>query len=266
MGSDNAGRRVVSWRDFWNGKTTIYANGRHRDVHYRLIAQDIVGLIPSANARVLDFGCGEAHSAHLVARACRELILCDAADSVCQRVAQRTEGFGNVTVLSPEALEELPDGSVDVIVVNSVIQYLSRAELDRWLVAWRRLLSERGRLVIGDIVPRSVRPLDDALALLRFARANGFLVAASVGLVRTALSDYRRKRVTLGLLQLEEREIMEIARRSGFAVARSRQNLGHNPLRLTVVATPVAASSAPILYAGGERVEPVREALQPAAV
>lgn len=256
----------MSWRDFWNGKTTIYANGRHQDVHYRLIAQDIIGLIPSSSACVLDFGCGEAHSADLVAGACRELILCDAAESVCMRVAQRTSELGNVTVLSPEALERQADGSVDVIVVNSVIQYLSRSELDRWLITWRRLLSERGRLVIGDIVPRSVRPLDDALALLRFARANGFLVAASVGLVRTALSDYRRKRVKLGLLQLEELEIAEIARRSGFAVARSRQNLGHNPLRLTVVATPAAASAATARFAGEQLIESALDILQPAAV
>lgn len=252
----------MSWRDFWNGKTTIYANGRHQDVHYRLIAQDIVRLIPSPNACVLDFGCGEAHSAHLVAHACRELILCDAADSVCKRVAERTAALGNVTVRSPEAVEKLADGSVDVIVVNSVIQYLSRSELDRWLATWRRLLSVRGRLVIGDIVPRSVRPLDDAVALLRFARANGFLVAASIGLVRTALSDYRRTRAQLGLLQLEEPEIKEIARRSGFFVVRSQQNLGHNPLRLTIVATPVA--SAPLVYAGGERGEPAFDMLQPA--
>lgn len=252
----------MSWRDFWNGETTIYANGRHQDVHYRLIAQDIVGLIPSANARVLDFGCGEAHSAHLVARACGELILCDAADSVRRRVADRTTELDNVTVLAPEDVEKFADGSVDVIVVNSVIQYLSRAELDGWLATWRRVLSARGRLVIGDIVPRSVRPLDDALALLQFARANGFLVAASLGLVRTALSDYRRKRVTLGLLQLDEREIMEIARRSGFAVVRSRQNLGHNPLRLTIMATPAAMGVAPVAFAGGERVEAARDVLQ----
>lgn len=232
------GRNGVSWRDFWNGKTTIYANQRHKDVHYRLIAEEIVGLIGAPDERVLDFGCGEAHSAELVADACGELILCDAAESVRARVAERTAGLRNVAVMGPETVEQLPAGGVDVIVVNSVIQYLSRPELERWLAIWRRLLSAHGRLVIGDIVPRSVGPAADALALLKFARANGFLVAASIGLVRTALSDYRRKRAELGLLQLEEGEISDIARQSGFLVARSRQNLGHNPMRLTVVATP----------------------------
>lgn len=238
----------MSWREFWNGDTTIYANSRHKEVHYRRVAQDIVGLIPGRTARVLDFGCGEALSAHLVAAACGELILCDAASTVRERVAGRTAHLGNVRVLSAEAIEQLPAASIDVIIVNSVIQYLSRPELDRMLQVWRRLLSPQGRLVIGDIVPRSVGPLTDAATLLKFAYANGFLLAAMGGLVRTALSDYRRKRAELGLLQLEEGEITEIALRAGFSVARAPQNLGHNPLRLTVVATP---SLVPSAQAGG---------------
>lgn len=243
----------MSWRDFWNGKTTIYANDRHQEVHYRLVAQDIVALIPYADACVIDFGSGDAHSAPIVARACGRLILCDAAENVRRRVTERTAGIGNVKVLSPEELERLGDGSVDVIVVNSVIQYLSRPELEGWLATWRRLLSAQGKLVIGDIVPRSVSPLDDAFALLRFARANGFLLAAMGGLLRTAFSDYRRKRAELGLLQMDEREIMEMGRRSGFVVTRAPKNLGHNPLRLTIIATPAAAKIAPMLHAGSER-------------
>lgn len=246
----------MSWRDFWNGKTTIYANERHQEVHYRLIAEDIVQLIGAADDRVLDFGCGEAHSAAVVAGACGQLVLCDAAESVRKRVADRCADLANVSVLSPESLEQLPAASFDVIVVNSVIQYLSRPELDRWLATWRRLLSPGGRLVIGDIVPRSVGPVADAFALLKFARANGFLLAASIGLVRTALSDYRRKRAELGLLQLEEDEISEIARRSGLRVARSPQNIGHNPSRLTVVATPLFApvmQSQPAIEAYAQR-------------
>ncbi len=255
----------MSWQDFWNGTTTIYANDRHRDVHYRKIADDIIALIPTPSARVLDFGCGEALSADLIARSCSTLFLCDAAENVRERIKSRTDHLANTRTVSPEAVEAMPDGSFDVIVANSVIQYLSSADLDRWLATWRRVLAADGKLIVGDIVPRSVGPLVDAAALLRFARQHGFLIAATGGLVRTALSDYRRKRAELGLLQLEEREIIELAGRAGFDAKRSDRNIGHNPARLTVVATPIPQFR-PAEARAGEATAQRLEATQPAAL
>ena len=69
-------RGIVSWTDYWDGETTIYANARHKHVHYEGIARDIVSLLPGPDARVVDYGCGEALSAHLVADACARLFLC----------------------------------------------------------------------------------------------------------------------------------------------------------------------------------------------
>jgi len=231
----------LSWQEFWNGTTTIYVNERHKQVHYRKIADDIVAHIEVPAARVLDFGCGEALSAGVVAQACDQLFLCDSAETVRHRIKSRMRGVSNARVLSPEAVAAMPDGAFDVIVANSVIQYLSRADLEMWLSTWRRVLTPGGKLVLGDIVPRGVGPLVDATALLKFANQHGFLVAAAGGLVRTALSDYRRKRAQYGLLQLDETEIVALAGAAGFAAGRHGRNLGHNPARLTIVAKPVPA-------------------------
>lgn len=251
----------MSWKEFWNGTTTIYVNQRHKDVHYRRIAEDIVAVVPHPRARVLDFGCGEALSADLVAGSCGTLFLCDAAQSVRQAVAKRTAGLANVTVIEPEDLDHMPDRSLDVIVANSVIQYLSEQEFARWLATWRRLLSANGHLVLGDVVPRSVGPLVDATALLRFAGSNGFLFAAAKGLVRTALSDYRRKRQAFGLLQLEEAEIAQVMARAGFDAERAERNIGHNPARLTMIGRPAQRKSAPVV--APERSWSSLEGLQP---
>lgn len=42
------------WIAFWNSNHPIYVNPRHRDVHYRAVAQDILARVP-AGARVLDY-------------------------------------------------------------------------------------------------------------------------------------------------------------------------------------------------------------------
>lgn len=257
----------MSWQEFWNGNTTIYVNERHKTVHYRKVADDIVAHIEAPGARVLDFGCGEALSADVVAQACDQLFLCDAADTVRDRIKTRMRGVDNTRVLSPDAVSAMPDGAFDMIVANSVIQYLSRSDLEAWLSTWRRVLSPMGKLVLGDIVPRGVGPLVDAAALLRFANQHGFLVAAAGGLVRTALSDYRRKRSEYGLLQLDETEIVSLAREAGFAAGRHSRNLGHNPARLTIVAKPVSVSAGQGAAAADVRVPryEIRESAAPVA-
>lgn len=257
----------MSWQEFWNGNTTIYVNERHKQVHYRKIADDIVAHLDGPDARVLDFGCGEALSGDVVAGACSQLFLCDAAETVRDRVKSRLRHVRNARVVSPEAVAAMPDGAFDVIVANSVIQYLSRDDLQTWLATWARVLSPSGKLVLGDIVPRGVGPLVDAAALLKFANQHGFLVAAAGGLVRTALSDYRRKRAELGLLQLDETEIVSLAREAGLHAGRHSRNLGHNPARLTIVATPIAAPAGHSAAAADVRVPryELREAAAPYA-
>ena len=63
---------ISSWLAFWDKPHSIYVNARHKDVHYRLIAEALAALVPSPGARVLDYGCGEALHADLVAAAAGE--------------------------------------------------------------------------------------------------------------------------------------------------------------------------------------------------
>jgi ubiquinone/menaquinone biosynthesis C-methylase UbiE len=222
----------MSWREFWNSDTPIYVNNHHKVVHYGRIAADIVRLIPGPDASVVDFGCGEALSADRVAKACGHLYLCDGAELVRGRLRERLGALGNVTVVSPEEFETLADRSIDLIVVNSVVQYLTAEQLTGLLAQWRRKLGVNGRLVIADIIPRDVGPLTDATALLRFAAANGFLVPALLGLVKTFFSDYRRMRASLGLAHYDEAEFMEILQRAGYSAKHLPWNFGHNPARM----------------------------------
>jgi hypothetical protein len=50
------------WIDYYDSTHTIYASRLHRDLHFQLIARDIVGYISSPDAVVLDYACGEALS------------------------------------------------------------------------------------------------------------------------------------------------------------------------------------------------------------
>ena len=62
------------WIDYYDSTHTIYASKLHRDLHFEVIARDIIGYISSPDAVVLDYACGEALSAAKVADACGSCI------------------------------------------------------------------------------------------------------------------------------------------------------------------------------------------------
>jgi len=226
----------MDWKTFWDRPNAIYVNARHEAAHYRGIADDLIGLIEAPSARLLDHGCGHALDAARVAAACAHLSLLDAAPSVRSGLRERLSGVSNVTILAPEDLPAAPDGAFDLIVANSLLQYLSREEFAACLALWRRTLAPGGRLVLADVIPPGVSALTDARALLSFAAREGFLPAAIAGLVRTALSDYRRIRATLGLATYSQAEMVALLDAAGFAGERAPRNLGHNPARQTFIA------------------------------
>lgn len=234
----------MSWIDYWDGQPTIYVNRRHREAHCRSVADGILAHVSSPAITVLDYGCGEALFAADVADRCHRLYLCDAAPSVRADLSGRLGGVANIAVLSPDALDGLAAGSIDLVVANSVAQYLSPAQLADAITAWTRLLAPGGRILIADIVPRAIGPMTDALALLRFAARQGFLIAAVGGLARTFFSDYRHVRASLGLRQFDEAEMIALLGSHGIAASRVATNLGHNQARMAFMARRTAAAAA----------------------
>src|SRR4029078_3183289 len=168
--------------------------------------------VPSPTAHVLDYGCGEAASADLVADACALLVLVEAAPHVRDSLVMRYVGNPKIAVIAAEQAAALPKASFDLVVMHSVAQYLTQAELDRLLAIFRSLLKPDGLFILGDMVPPHFAAPAAALALLRFGAANGFFWAAAFGLVRIFASDYLRLRKTAGLSHYTEESITQTPR------------------------------------------------------
>ena len=230
---------MSDWISFYDFKhSVIYVNARHRDVHYRSIAEDIRAYVPRHSANVLDYGCGEATSADLIAAASGHLSLVEAAPNVRAALTARYAGNSKISVLTPDEAAAKPPGSFDLIVLHSVAQYLSAAELDRLLAIFRTLLKPDGLLIVGDIVPPKFAAPAAALALLRFGAANGFFFAAVGGLIRILVSDYFRLKKTHGLSHYDEAAMLAKLAAAGFTPKRAAHNIGHNQQRMTFLARP----------------------------
>jgi len=224
------------WIDYYDSTHTIYVSKLHRDLHFQVIARDIIGYIAAPDAVVLDYACGEALSAARVAEACGTLYLAEPAPGVRGRLIARFTPNTGIRVRSLDDLRKMAGQSIDLAVMNSAAQYMTPDELDAALAVIRRLLKPGGRLVLGDIMRPEVGMVRDVIALLRFAASHGFLRDALIGLISTALSDYRQLRSRIGLQRYSEAEIVEKLAASGFTASRAHVNIGHNPWRMTFIA------------------------------
>jgi SAM-dependent methyltransferase len=182
------------------------------------------------------YACGEALSAARVAEACGKLYLAEPAPGVRGRLIARFAPNTKIRVRSLDDLRNMEEKSVDLAVMNSVAQYMTPAELDAAFAVINRLLKPGGRLVLGDILRPGVGMAKDVIALLRFAATHGFLKDALIGLVSTALSDYRQLRARVGLQRYGESEMLAKLAAAGFTASRAPSNIGHNPWRMTFVA------------------------------
>lgn len=230
-------RPMDDWIDYYDSTHTIYVSKLHRDVHFRVIANDILAYVPSQDAVVLDYSCGEALSAAQVAAACQKLILAEPAPGVRGRLTARFGPNPKIVVRSLDDLQQLPDTSVDLAVMISVAQYMTPIELDRAFALMRRVLKPGGRLVVGDILRPNVGAATDVIALLKLAAKNGFLTDALWGLARTALSDYWQLRQSIGLQRYAENDMIAKLNAAGFNAKLAKTNVGYNPSRMTFVAT-----------------------------
>ena len=223
------------WISFWDSTHSIFANARHHTAHFRRIADDIRRYAPAGGV-MLDYGCGDALFADRVAEAAGRLILCEPAPNVRAMLAGRFAGNSKIVVRKPEDIAAMASQSVDTIVMHSVSQYLSEPELDALIGLFRRLIKPGGMLVLGDVIPRRVSALSDAIALLHFASDEGFYWAALRALMRTYFSNYWRLRKSLGLSRYGEDQIIGKLEAAGFSAARARSNIGHNAKRMTFLA------------------------------
>jgi ubiquinone/menaquinone biosynthesis C-methylase UbiE len=224
------------WIDYYDSTHTIYASKLHRDLHFQIVAKDIVGYIASADAVVLDYACGEALSAARVAEACGKLFLAEPAPGVRGRLIARFAPNMKIRVRSLDDLRNMEEKSIDLAVMNSVAQYMTPNELDSAFAVIRRLLKPGGRLVVGDIMRPEVGMGRDVIALLHFAQTHGFLKDALAGLISTTLSEYRQLRSRVGLTRYSETEMVAKLAAAGFTATRTLANIGHNPWRMTFIA------------------------------
>ena len=228
---------MKSWIEFWNAEHSIYVNNVHKLAHAKKIYNDMCSEIQGENYSILDFGCGEALYAEGISKKCAELVVMDTSCKVRKLLMERTRGVENITITNNSDLLKFEDEKFDLIVVNSVFQYLNKLETIRALELFHRILKHNGKLIIADIIPPNLSILSDVFSLLRFSIENAFFLSAIVGLFKTYISDYKNLRKQIGLSVYSSDQFIKLLSNSNFVAELESQNFGHNQKRCCFRAT-----------------------------
>ena len=237
-GSEASAARVSrdAWDDFWDRVTDDQRLLKEEAVEYVRNLEAIVPL--QRDLRVLDFGCGWGNVARLLAPLVGKLYLWDDAPRMRRLAQEATAGMANVQLLDLSAASPgVPAGGFDLILANSVAQFMTAAELRGWLLRWRHMITPAGNIVISDLVPPDYPAGADLSTLLRFSWSRGFLVRALYDAARV-MPLYLRTRSAGPLLRTSRSDLVTWGREAGLVVRAFPANLTCFNQRITVVFGP----------------------------
>jgi len=231
-GTDKPDGMAATWKSFYDTYEPDLGVMRleSREYVHRL---ERLGLI-SEDATVLDFGCGAGFIAQMLAPKVKQVFLWDASAPMRRFALSHTAQCPNVTLLDlsdPRGPE--PGQACDIILVNSVIQYMEWDPLTLWMSRWRQLLRKRGHVIISDIVTPDVNPYRDLADMMRFWLRNRMFSAFADLVPR--LIRYRSVHQSRPLLKVELDALARISEAAGFRVEVQRENLTHFRTRKTVI-------------------------------
>jgi len=184
----------------------------------------------SDNWRILDFGCGFGFTARALAPKVSRVYAWDIAENMRDHAKRNTADLDGVVCPN-----RLPDHvNFDLILVNSVVQYMTIEELGEWLSRWAVLLWPAGRIVISDIIPEKINPLLDMASLLLFSLHRGFLLQAVVdGLNEVGRYTHTRNKHPLTLLN--PATVLRLAAEVGLDTFVLTRNLTYRRQRYSLV-------------------------------
>jgi SAM-dependent methyltransferase len=224
----------MNWRNFWRRDRSSRAGERYPPVYYEDIGKAIAAQIPSPAALMLDYGCGAAPAAALLAEHCATLYLYDPSPKVQAALRQRYVAHPKIKILAESDVNALSDGSLDMVLFNALFQYLTVAQSTEAVDFAAAKLRLGGRLLVTDVIPPYADPLSDSWALVEYAYRGGFLLATLRGALARGRPLRRRALTTFTIPDMQR-----LLATHGFETRRAERNIGHNQMRMTFLAKRV---------------------------
>lgn len=219
-------RQDLVWHEYWQHTP----DDPYLAAEARVVANNLIERFELTDQDVvLDFGCGYGYVSQHLARTVSAVDICDEVDSAVERAMTRI-GASNITPVDAGKT----DRRYNLIVVNSVIQYMGEGTLSDWLHRWAELLAPGGKIAISDVPSASPSLVVEGFQWFWLALRNRVLFDA-IRFARANSDRYRKARSAIGLGTVAEEELSRLARPAGLNTSREPRNLAYQSRRASYV-------------------------------
>jgi SAM-dependent methyltransferase len=231
----SASHPTDGWTAYWEGLGGTETFFREQAKEYVANLECAVEL--NRNARVLDFGCGFGFVAKMLAPKVRKVFLWDTSVNMRRRARLNLadhHNIGFVDLSEPHAIAR--ELNFDLIIVNSVVQYMSLEQFAACLVMWRTMLAAGGRIVVSDLIPPDYNSVSDFVDLLKFSIRRNVVGSALLQAIRD-LGRYWRIRRGCPLTRVSVEDLTALSKHAGLSVSCLASNITFFTGRLASVLT-----------------------------
>jgi len=160
----------MSWVEFWSAPEHDHLFWKKSIAYYVENLAHLIQLKPSQS--VLDFGAGPGYLAELLGPIVGEMELIEPSPELRAIARGLPKKKSNITIHDYNQLSDLPhllsEQKFDLIIVNSVLQYVSITEIKSLFELFKESLKEDGVLIVSDIIPAGTWLVRELYYVFRF--------------------------------------------------------------------------------------------------
>jgi len=207
-----ASQKELIQPEYWNFWQQPATNNPRWRAEATDLANRLSTLVPDLETRhVLDYGCGQGLVATCLSTKVKAIDLWDNSQKAIKQAQEVCRSCHNVKILKNLSTEKV----YDLILVSSVIQYITEEQLQKSMALWKQMLKPGGLVLITDIIPTRRRIASEILALVRFAVKYGLLFNMLLTGIRE-LPQYWYKSRKRPLTYYDPNTIAELSAATGF--------------------------------------------------
>jgi ubiquinone/menaquinone biosynthesis C-methylase UbiE len=221
---------VQSWDNYWN------SNNINRDI-MQVWAAYFVGLYEKSfgfdgTEVILDFGAGYGNVSFFIRNKANRLYLYDKSVHMQDVLRANFQNSKNIQVVA--SVGEIEE-KLDVIIINSVIQYMSTEELKQSLLELQRLCKPETRIVISDVIPRNYSKVTDFLVQIKLSLKFNFFRRLVVYAISNSVFSPQLSLSSNYLTKYDEQELIDLLEEHNFLAKKMESNFTFSKKRYTLV-------------------------------
>ena len=184
---------------------------------------------------VLDFGAGKGDVSLLIRDKVQKIYLFEKSKMSTELLRKRFYDCENIHIL--DSLPEIKE-PVSVIIINSVIQYMSKNEVEKMLSDLQKISSPNTKLIISDALPSGYTKFNDALHMLKTSLKNGFFLEFVTNMITSIINSPQLSLKTSSLQIYDKDEMKQILLKHGYDSVIMEKNFTYSQDRYTLYCTP----------------------------